>query len=89
MFILTIISFYFETINKKFKIFILVFHNNMFKNLHVYLFFNNIIFYKLIFGWCVFVEMNNGGSNGFAPSESEVKQLFLPYRGYCGRKGVN
>ncbi|CAO2824539.1 unnamed protein product [Amaranthus hypochondriacus] len=33
-------------------------------------------------------QMSNGGSNGFAPSESEVKQLFLPYRGYCGRKGV-
>ncbi|XP_057246856.1 U-box domain-containing protein 35 [Beta vulgaris subsp. vulgaris] len=26
---------------------------------------------------------------GSAPSESEVKQLFLPYRGYCGRKGID
>lgn len=27
-------------------------------------------------------------TTGSAPSESEVQQLFLPYRGFCSRKGV-
>uniref|UniRef100_A0A803KR57 RING-type E3 ubiquitin transferase n=3 Tax=Chenopodium quinoa TaxID=63459 RepID=A0A803KR57_CHEQI len=34
-------------------------------------------------------SQTNYGPTGSTPSDSEVKQLFLPYRGYCGRKGIS
>ena len=33
-------------------------------------------------------DMHSQEYEGRPPSHSETKQLFLPYRGFCGRKGV-